>query len=281
MIVDKMPSAVDFYKNYWGKKPFIVRGAVDTELFDDLIDGDELAGLSLEEDIKSRIVINDPIIECHHGPFAEDRFADLGDSGWSLLVQNVEIYHKGTEKLLQYFDFAPLWFLDDIMVSYSAAGGGVGAHTDSYHVFLVQGKGKRKWKISNAPVYDDNYIENIDLKILKNGFDGEEFETSKGDVIYIPPHFGHEGVSIEEAMTFSVGFLCPKLSEMLIEYGYYLDQIANNDDRYCGQGLDEQSSSFTISPAARKTIKNELLQLFDSDDFYKWLAHYFSRDDCI
>ena len=126
MILNEFPSTDDFYKTYWGKKPFIVRGAIDQDLFDDLIDGDSLAGLSLEEDIKSRLVITEPENNkwiCHHGPFPEDKFSTLGDSNWNLLVQNVEQYHPETAQLLSAFNFSPRWLMDDIMVSYSATGG--------------------------------------------------------------------------------------------------------------------------------------------------------------
>jgi 50S ribosomal protein L16 3-hydroxylase len=279
MILNKFPTDEDFYQTYWNKKPFVVRGAIDPDLFESLIDGDTLAGLSLEEEIKSRLVITAPRggeWTCEHGPFEEERFQTLGEKNWSLLVQNVEKYHTDTAALLDSFNFSPRWLLDDIMVSYSAVGGSVGPHTDSYHVFLVQGMGRRLWRIGEKPVENEKCIEGIELKVLKDGFQGQEIEVTKGDVIYIPPQFAHEGTTLENAMTFSVGFLGPKMSELFIEYGYYLEQIETDNKRYVGEGLCAQSTSLEIPPSAQDTIRNDLLNTLHAKSFSNWLIEYFS-----
>lgn len=283
--LNNFPDIEDFYKNYWGKKPFIVRNAINAKNFDELIDAPSLASLSMEEDVKSRIVITTPEGDkwiCDHGPFKESKFVELdknlNDKNWSLIVQNVEQYHTDTAKLLQSFDFSPSWLMDDIMVSYSTVGGSVGPHTDSYHVFLVQGMGKREWKIGHSPVIDEKCIENSDLKILKDGFNGEEIEVSIGDVIYLPPNFAHEGITTENSLTFSVGFLGPKMSEMIIEYGHYLEQIETEKEnkRFNGNGLDGSSSGFIISPKAQKYVQDDIINTIKNNSFSKWLAAYFS-----
>ncbi len=279
MILETFPSAEEFYKTYWGKKPFIVRGFIPDAAIDDLVDGDTMAGLALEDEVKSRIITNNPAgndWSCEHGPFAEERFDDLGDRDWSLLVQNVEQYHTDTADLLQYFQFSPRWLIEDIMVSYSAPGGSVGPHTDSYHTFLVQGIGKRTWKISAEQINDDCYIDNPDMKVLQNGFEGEVFEVTSGDVIYMPPFFGHEGKTIEAAMTFSVGFLGPKLSDILSEYAHYLEENEALNKRYLGENLDAKSAAFSIAPKAQEAMRGDVLSCFQSDDFAKWMAAYFS-----
>ncbi len=277
MILNEFPSTEDFFKTYWNKKPFIVKGAIDTNEFKNFIDGDTLAGLSLEEDIKSRIVTtSDKGWNCEHGPFEEDRFSNLGDKNWSLLVQNIDLYHEETAKLLEHFNFSPRWLIDDIMVSYSAKGGTVGPHTDSYHVFLVQGKGKRNWRISNEPITDGKYQDNQDLIVLENSFEGQDFDVTMGDVIYIPPHFGHEGKTIEEAMTFSVGFLGPKLSEMLIEYGYYLEQNEQKDIRFVGQNLGADSATTIINNSSIDMAQSTLINSLESKSFEDWIVKYFS-----
>lgn len=286
IILDTFPTADEFYKTYWGCKPFIVRGAIAADQFDNVIDGDELAGLSMEDGIKSRIVTTAPQGNkwtCEHGPFEEDRFAALGTENWSLLVQNVEQYHTDTANLLKAFNFSPRWLLDDIMVSCSATGGSVGPHTDSYHVFLVQGTGRRIWTVGDTPIENEDCIEGLDLKVLKNGVQGETIEVTIGDVIYIPPHFAHEGKTLETALTFSVGFLGPKMSELFVEYGQYLEQIETGNTRYTGQGLNTRSSAFSIAPHAQKTIRSELLNALHADSFAVWLAEYFSTptDDDI
>ena len=280
MILKTFPSAEEFYKTYWGKKPFLVRGLIPEELIDTLIDGDTLAGLALEEDVKSRIITNNHAGNdwtCEHGPFNEDRFDNIGDKNWSLLVQNVEQYHTETAELLQYFHTSPRWLLDDIMVSFSAPGGSVGPHTDSYHTFLVQGIGKRTWKISNTTIDDDRYVDNPHVKVLAHGFDGETYEVATGDVIYMPPFWGHEGKTIDAAMTFSVGFLGPKLSEMLGDYAQYLEENEALNTRYLGANLHRESAGFTIGQHAQDAIKSSAIAAIKSDSFAHWMASYFAK----
>jgi len=280
MILDAFPSAEEFYKTYWGKQPFIVRGFIPPAVIEGLVDGDTLAGLALEEDIKSRIITNNEAGNewaCEHGPFEGDRFDGIGDQNWSLLVQNVEQYHTETAALLKYFHVSPRWLLDDIMVSFSAPGGSVGPHTDSYHTFLVQGTGKRTWKISNARIDDDRYADNPHVKVLQHGFEGDNFEVEIGDVIYMPPFFGHEGKTIEAAMTFSVGFLGPRLSDMLGDYAQYLEENEALNKRYLGEMLGSESAAFTIGAGAQDAIRSNALAVIGSDDFTRWMAAYFSR----
>lgn len=282
IILDAFPAIDEFYATYWGRKPFVVRGGVDPALFDKLIDGDTLAGLALEEEIKSRLVMTAPEGNkwtCEHGPFAEDRFSTLGETNWSLLVQDVEKYHTDTAELLQAFNFTPRWLMDDIMVSYSETGGTVGPHTDSYHVFLVQGIGCRRWTVGDLPLEKEECIEGLDLKVLKNGVEGTSVEVLKGDVIYIPPHFAHDGQTLETAMTFSVGFLGPQMSELFIEYGYYLEQSETHNTRYVGQNLTSDGAGIDVPAQAEDTIKGELVKALHTASFSEWLVEYFSNTD--
>jgi 50S ribosomal protein L16 3-hydroxylase len=279
IILNTFPTAHEFYTTYWGKKPFMVRGYIEPSLFDDFVDGDTLAGLSLEDDVKSRIVTTEPSgikWTCDNGPFPDDHYETLGDSHWGLLVQNVEQYHPLTADLLNHFNFSPRWLLDDIMVSYSTEHGTVGPHIDSYHVFLVQGIGQRIWTVGDKPISNAKNIKGLDLLVLEDGVDGDPIEVNTGDVIYIPPHFGHQGVTTQTAMTFSVGFLGPKLSELFIEYGYYLEQCEQHNIRYTGQNLSEDSAHFTIANDAKNTIQTYMCDAIRHDNFATWLCDYFS-----
>ncbi len=279
MILDKFPDPEEFYKKYWNKAPFIVRGGVAPEIFDGLLDPESLAGLAMEEDIKSRIVITAPEGKkwvCEHGPFDEDKFAELDGKQWSLLVQNVEQYYTDVSQLLKSFHFSPRWLMDDIMVSYSTAGGSVGPHIDSYHVFLVQGMGRRMWRVGNSPIQNAENIDGQDFKILKNSFDATEVEVSAGDVIYIPPNFAHEGTTTQDAMTFSVGFLGPKISEILSDYGRYVEEKDTLNQMYGGDNIDIRSGSFVIDSQAVSSIKSDLIEVINNDDFSTWLIQYFS-----
>ena len=83
-------------------------------------------------------------------------------------MQGVEQWLPEAHSFLKNFDIVPNWRIDDLMVSYAPDGGSVGAHTDQYDVFLVQGKGRREWRVSKKPIPDADFIPDLDLRILKS-----------------------------------------------------------------------------------------------------------------
>jgi len=273
--LDALPSTVDFYAYYWNKRPFLVRDAIEQAVMDGLITPDELAGLSMEETASARIVSREDWT-CQFGPFTEEDFNTVGKPPWSLLVQNVEQFHPDTATLLRAFNFAPRWLMDDIMASFSTKGGTIGGHTDSYHVFLVQGQGSRRWTISRQPLIDKEYIDGLDLKILKDPIDGNTVDVISGDILYIPPHFAHEGTTLDDALTFSVGFLGPKLSELYDAYGQHLANHDALDHRYAGERLSADSSGFILSTNAVETLRDHLSHSLSTPAFSEWLASFFT-----
>jgi 50S ribosomal protein L16 3-hydroxylase len=145
--------------------------------------------------------------------------------------------------LLTLFNFIPNARLDDLMVSYAPDGGGVGAHFDSYDVFLLQGSGKRKWKISSQK--DLSLIEDAPLRILKNFKTEEEWVLETGDLLYLPPQIAHWGTAVgENCMTYSIGFRAPKTTELMYEFLSYLQ------DNIASEGLYEDADlKLQVHPA--------------------------------
>ncbi len=273
--LDALPSIMDFYAHYWNKRPFLVRDAIDQAVMDGLITPDELAGLSMEETARARMISRKDWT-CQFGPFTEEDFNTAGKPPWSLLVQNVEQFHPDTATLLRAFSFAPRWLMDDIMASFSTKGGTIGGHIDSYHVFLVQGQGSRRWTVGREPVIDEEYIDGLDLKILRDPVDGNSVEVTSGDILYIPPQFAHEGITLDDALTFSVGFLGPKLSELYGAYGQHLADHDALDHRYAGEGLSADSSGFILSVDAVETLRDHLGHSLTTPAFSGWLASFFT-----
>ncbi len=275
-----MPTAEDFYKKYWNKQPFLVRSAISEETIAQLICADELAGLAMEESVNGRLVETDGDYQhwtCRFSPFTERELTSLPKENWSLLVQNVEQFHPETSALLAYFNFAPRWMIDDIMVSLSAPGGSVGPHMDSYHVFLVQGQGVRTWTIGGEPITQPSYVDNPDLKILDVPIRGDAIEVRAGDVLYVPPHVGHQGTTLSTAMTFSVGFLGPKLSELFGSYAAFLAEREAQDLRYVGANLSTESAGCVIGGDAVGALRGQLSETFQNPEFDDWLVSFFTE----
>ncbi len=150
---------------------------------------------------------------------------------------------------------------------------------DSYHVFLVQGVGKRIWKIARETLEKEKYIQGIDLKILEVDFDGEIVEVEQGDVLYIPPKFPHSGETISESMTFSIGFLGPSLAELLVEFGQYVEEQEVLNSRYDANELDLRSAGDKISQNEIANFRQRMICALNSNHFENWLRDYFETSE--
>jgi 50S ribosomal protein L16 3-hydroxylase len=191
-----------FCASVWHKKPLLIRQAFPK--FAPLLPASALFELARREDVESRLITAfSGKWQLKHGPFAA--LPALRKPGWTLLVQGVNLYHDALHALLERFTFIERARLDDVMISYASKGGGVGAHFDSYDVFLLQASGRRRWRISTQE--DLTLQEGLPLKILKHFKPTQEWVLEPGDMLYLPPHVAHEGVALDdECMTYSIGF---------------------------------------------------------------------------
>ncbi len=157
-----------FVEQYWQKKPCLLRNALPN--FESAVSPEELAGLACEEDVHCRLVMentdNKPW-SVKYGPFQEQEFLNLPDSGYSLLVSECEKWMPELYDLLDQFRFIPDWRIDDLMISYAPPGGSVGPHVDQYDVFLLQAFGQRRWQYSDTHSSDEPVIPDLDLAILQ------------------------------------------------------------------------------------------------------------------
>lgn len=207
--------ASNFLRDYWQQKPLVMRQAA---VGVNLVDGDTLAGLALEEEVESRLIngAGKGPWELRHGPFEEDEFGQLPDTNWTLLVQSVDHYLTEVSLLLDSFDFLPAWRTEDIMISYAAKGGSVGPHFDQYDVFLVQAAGQRRWQIGQLCDGTTALLPHDALKLVADFQMQEEFVLDAGDVLYLPPGVAHWGTAeSDDCITWSVGFRSPDLYQLL------------------------------------------------------------------
>lgn len=234
-----------FLAEYWQKKPLLIRQAIPN--FSGLLTPDELAGLACEDDVQSRLVqFTKGQWQVAHGPMRENTFKRLPEKDWTLLVQGVNHYLPEAAELLAQFKFIPHARLDDLMVSYAPDGGGVGPHLDSYDVFLLQGSGKRHWKISQQT--DLTLVENAPLRILKHFETEQEWVLEAGDMLYLPPQIAHWGVAVgDDCMTYSIGFRAPKTQELAHEFLHYLQDQLHLTGIYADADLTVQSHPAEIS----------------------------------
>jgi 50S ribosomal protein L16 3-hydroxylase len=228
-------SARAFLADYWQKRPLVVRGAWPR--FADPVSVSDLFRLAARADCESRLVIRDGARwRLEHGPLRPGRAHRLPARRWTLLVQGLNHFVPDADRLLRAFRFVPYARLDDVMVSYAAPGGGVGPHFDSYDVFLLQGRGRRRWRIAQRG--DPELDARAPLKVLRRFRPEEEWVLEPGDMLYLPPGIAHEGSALEPCLTYSIGFRAPSSRELAVAFLAFLeDRLDPGGERYADPDL--------------------------------------------
>ncbi|MCP1313602.1 MULTISPECIES: cupin domain-containing protein [unclassified Halomonas] len=268
----------EFLKSYWQQKPLLIRGAIPD--FVSPLDPDELAGLACEPGVEARLVEEngpDGPWQVSHGPFDDATFERLPQGHWSLLVQAVDHYVPDVAALMKSFSFLPNWRLDDIMVSYAPPGGSVGPHVDQYDVFLLQGRGHRRWQLGGKQADDAPILQGIDLKILAT-FEIEpdsDWTLAPGDMLYLPPGWAHHGVSqTDDCMTYSIGFRAPSADEAITSFADYLGEQLPGSTRYSDAGMAPAEATGELDDDALERMRHFILSTLDQP---RELAQWFGR----
>jgi 50S ribosomal protein L16 3-hydroxylase len=271
-------TAREFLRDYWQKKPLLVRQAIAD--FESPISPDELAGLALEEEVESRLVIEhgERPWELQRGPFNEDTFQDLPERDWTLLVQAVDQFVPEVAELLEDFKFLPKWRIDDLMISFAAPGGGVGPHFDNYDVFLLQAHGHRRWQIGQMCDADSPLLPHADLKILAQFEPTDEWVLAPGDMLYLPPCLAHCGTAEDDCMTYSVGFRAPSAAEVLTHFTDFLGQFLPDEERYSDADIQPSEDPNQIQRDALERLKT-LLNEHMSDErlLMTWFGQFMTE----
>lgn len=226
-------SHAHFLERYWQRKPLLLRQAIPG--FKPLLTRTELFGWAGSEDAESRLVQRkDEHWFLRHGPFGRRQLPPLRQPDWTLLVQGVNLLDDAVAALLERFRFIPDARLDDVMISWASDGGGVGPHVDAYDVFLLQAEGQRRWRI--GPVKRPRFQPGQPLKLLVDFEPDTEWVLNPGDMLYLPPGWGHDGVALGPCMTYSIGFRAPPAGELLQQLLWKLADGLEQGARYSDRG---------------------------------------------
>jgi len=201
-----------FMRRHWQKTPCLIRQAVPD--VQSPVERSALFALAARDDVESRLVAQaGERWTLRHGPFTRRQIPPRSRPGWTLLVQGLDLHVPAARTLLDAFRFLPEARMDDLMISYASDGGGVGPHLDSYDVFLLQVNGRRRWRV--GPVRDASLVPDMPVKLLANFHPTEEWLLEPGDMLYLPPRWGHDGVAVgDDCMTCSIGFRTPTPTEL-------------------------------------------------------------------
>lgn len=267
-----------FLRDYWQKKPLLIRNALPG--IEGLLEPDEIAGLSLEEEIESRIIVERSPVdwELRHGPFDDKTFQNLPKTHWTLLVQALDQYCPPVADLLNLFGFIPSWRIDDIMVSYAPEGGSVGPHYDFYDVFLIQAQGQRRWQIGQMCNENTPLLPNLPIRILKDFRAEQEWVLNPGDMLYLPPGIAHYGVALGECLTLSVGFRAPSEQDILLDFVHSQWQQVDQEKRFSDPELQVQANPGWIGSDAVERMAEIMRQaVSDPAKISLWMGAYLSQ----
>lgn len=264
-----------FLAEYWQKKPLLIKQGFKD--FADPIEPEELAGLAMEESIESRIVTNhSDDWQAYHGPFED--FSLLTEKHSTLLVQAVDHWHSDAAQLLEPFRFIPNWRIDDLMISYSTPGGGVGPHLDQYDVFIIQGEGKRHWRVGLPDANLKQFAQNKSLLQVEQFPAVIDYVLEPGDILYIPPGCPHEGYAVENALNYSVGFRAPNQRDLLSQFADHLIDTELGNQRYGDAELKLRSSKGELNQTEAEKVKQLMIAAINDDAVFKtWLGNSMSQ----
>lgn len=261
----------EFLDEYWQKKPVVIKQGFKD--FVDPIAADEIAGLAMEEQVESRLVFKkEGQWQAAFGPF--ESYEHLGSENWSLVVQALDNFSEEAAEIIEAFRFLPHWRLDDLMTSFATPGGSVGPHIDNYDVFICQGSGKRRWRVGARG-------EHVEFAAHEALLHVEPFEAiideviEAGDILYIPPGFPHEGITLETSMSFSVGFRANSAVSVLSAFADHLIDTEQGTQLLEDPSRQAVSNSGEVTNDDYSSIKSQLQNLLDDEKSFKTFTGQF------
>ena len=258
-----------FLNENWEKKFFHLPEAFKIE--GNEISENDILDMINDEYFETRLIQNNNLKE---GPLNLNSLNELKDV-WTLFLHNFNHYNQFAKNLEKSVEFIPKWIFDDVLLSASNKGSSMSAHIDNYNVFIVQVKGKRRWRIQENPV--KTFQEGKDLKILKEFKHDHEVILEPGDVLFIPPHVAHEAYSLEDSYSCSIGF--KSLEEQDLMDSFLLEAMKQNtNEGFHSLKLAQRHSPHLISDEEINLLSESIIdKISNKNSIRKWLLNYLAK----
>jgi len=268
-------SPAQFLRRHWQKRPLHVPAALPE--LRDAFSAEQLRALACRDDVESRRVSHvRGRWHLEHGPFARHALRHPPAGRWSLLVQGADLHLTQARALLHRFNFIPYARLDDVMLSFAPPGGGVGPHFDSYDVFLLQVRGRRRWRFGAQR--DLRLVKDAPLRILREFRPRHDIEVGPGDLLYLPPRYAHDGVALTDCITCSVGFRAPAAKELAGAFLQWLPEKLALAGRYQDPDLVPQAHPARIGSEMVAQLERMLASIrWRRSDVERFVGEYLTE----
>jgi 50S ribosomal protein L16 3-hydroxylase len=80
-------------------------------------------------------------------------------------------------------------------------------------------------------------VPDVPLRLIADFVPQDEYLLEPGDLLYLPPGWGHEGVALEQSWTYSIGFRAPRRAELAVAFLDYLQERGFSEEAYRDPGL--------------------------------------------
>ena len=141
-------------------------------------------------------------------------------------------------------------------------------------MFLIQGRGRRRWRIGQHCDENTSLRPHQELKLLAEFEEKAMYDLEPGDILYVPPGVAHDGVALDDdCMTLSIGFRAPSRAELVTGWSDHVLDHLTEDDRYGDAGLAPQANPGEITAEALDRLQAMVLEaLGDRDQFARWFG---------
>ena len=97
-------------------------------------------------------------------------------------------------------------------------------------------------------------------------------------MLYLPPHYAHNGIAEDDCMTYSIGFRTPAYQELAEQFLVYLQDRIAVDGMYADPDLKTQKHPSEISAAMVKQTERAIKHVcWDKEDIANFLGCYLSE----
>lgn len=136
------------------------------------------------------------------------------DGRFTVLMNGVERVDPVVAAVQEAVGVPHRWRADDVVVTYSSPGSGIGYHAGHEDGFIVQAAGQRLWRVWDSDEVDAEARRRLilnqpdDIYPLQRSMSPPvlECELAPGDVLYLPPFAPHEGTTIERSISIALGW---------------------------------------------------------------------------